>query len=71
MGNPSPGDPLGQRDPEDNFSRGLEKMIDDRIKFVTRPRTINRFHDVTEAELALELIARGWVVYRPREPNNS
>ena len=61
-------DPLGQRpDGNDTFAASMMDMIDRRIEVVTRGRAFQEFSKVTDIRLAAELIARGWVVYKPRE----
>ena len=68
MARPTTSDPLGQRpDGDDTFASSMMDMIDRRIEVVTRGRAFQNFSNVADVQLATELIARGWVVYKPRE----
>jgi hypothetical protein len=65
MGRPTADDPLGERDPEDNFTKGLEKLIDERIRHVVRGRSSPSYNGHSDLQLVTELIARGWAVFKP------
>lgn len=67
---PSLTDPLGLNPPargtDASFAQGLAQLVDERIDARLRGRASDRFHGVADMELAHELIARGWAVYKPR-----
>lgn len=46
---------------------GLRELIQGEVRFVLRGRTTAFFDDTPDAVLAMELIARGWVAYKPAE----
>ena len=68
MAKPTPSDPLGLRaDPGSPEYSGdsLAKMIDDRIAMNWCGRTTRELDGFADSVLALELIARGWAVFKP------
>lgn len=65
MATPTPSDPLGQRPDPASFAESMEAMIDARIDQRWRGFTGKQFANTPDAQLALELIARGWAVFRP------
>lgn len=67
---PSPNDPLGINDPptpQEAFTINLDRMIEERIHVIMRGRTTTNFNNMPDHMLCLELMARGWVCYKPRE----
>ena len=58
-------DPLGLRPDPANFGEMLEKVVDARIDYAWRGRTIADLDNLSDATLVLELTARGWAVFRP------
>ena len=68
MGKPSAADPLGQEPDPTSVAEMFEKVIDARIEMRLVGCTRGRFDGVPDQHLVLELIARGWAVFRP-SPN--
>lgn len=66
MGKPAPGDPLGLKPDPQSVADMLEGVIDARINARVSGRTGDRFDGVPDTALVLELIARGWAVFRPQ-----
>jgi hypothetical protein len=65
MGKPTANDPLGQRlDPSD-LGDMLNAAVDQRIAHAWRGRAVADLSGFPDGALVLELVARGWVVYRP------
>lgn len=68
VGQPTASDPLGQRPaPVDTFQFALQNMVRHAVEDVMRGKTGERFDGTPDQVLAMELIARGWVAYKPRE----
>lgn len=68
---PSATDPLGLNDPptpQQSFDEALRKVINSEIRSILRGRVSSTCDDIPDAVLAMELIARGWVVYKPSQP---
>lgn len=65
MAEPTRDDPLGQRPDPTSMSEMLEAVVDARIERRIRGRSRDRFQGVADADLVLELLARGWAVYLP------
>lgn len=66
MSKPTATDPLGQRPNPADFGDAMNIMIDARIDQRLMGRTTGQFDGVPDTKLVLELIARGWAVFRPR-----
>lgn len=64
MGQPTPNDPLGLR--PTSFEDALLRTIDERVALAWRARTVQSFDNTPDAVLAMELLSRGWVVYKPK-----
>lgn len=62
---PSMKDPLGQLPDPSSFGAMMEAMVDARIAMHNRFRTQAKFDGVTNQELILELVARGYAVFKP------
>lgn len=60
---PSGDDPLGQH--TKGFAEQLADLVDARVDYALRGRTRERYNGVPDQELVLELLARGWSVFRP------
>lgn len=65
MGKPTRGDPLGTNPDPSDFGDMLNDVVDRRIRAVLAGRTDAQFDGVPDTRLVLELLARGWAVYRP------
>lgn len=68
---PSATDPLGLNDPPtpaQAFNEGLRLMINSEIRSILRGRVTHELDNMPDAILAMELIARGWVAYKPSQP---
>lgn len=68
MGKPSPGDPLGLNpDATETFQSALQNMVRHEVQVVMRGRTGEKFDGMPDQLLAMELISRGWVAYKPAQ----
>lgn len=69
---PSASDPLGENRNPSSILGALENVVDARIKLHLSGRSSDRFADCTDMALVVELITRGWAVFRPRtqDPTN-
>lgn len=65
MARPTAEDPLGQLPDPNSFDDMMAQLIDKRIDERWRGKTRPTFDGIPTYELAMELIARGWVVYKP------
>lgn len=66
MGKPTTDDPLGQRpDATETFQSALQNMVRHEVRAILRGKTGDKFDGIPDALLAMELIARGWVAYKP------
>ena len=68
MGTPISNDSLGLKPDRGSLAfviEVLEGVIDTRIAQAWRGRTQIAFSGMTDSQLALELIARGWAVFKP------
>ena len=66
MSGPTPQDPLGLSPLEQQ----LRDLVDSRIRLAWRTNSGGDFSGVPDAMLCMELIARGWVVYKPHHPEH-
>lgn len=64
---PTPQDPLGLADP---LEVALRNLVDERIARAWAGRTKQDFANTPDMLLCMELIARGWVVYKPHHPEH-
>lgn len=62
---PSPSNPLGSL-LATPLEIALRKLVDERIEDAWRGRNAPDFNGTPDALLCMELIARGWVVYKPQ-----
>jgi hypothetical protein len=51
---------------DQTFAEGLSRLVDERINQRIRDRTDQRLAGIPDHVLVLELIARGWAVYKPQ-----
>lgn len=66
MAQPSAQDPLGiAPGPIDHLQIALRDMVSEEVRQILRGRTGHGFDGMADAQLAMELIARGWVCYKP------
>jgi len=65
---PSPVDPMGTNGSGSMFQESLRQMIQQAVAFEMRGRTSAGLDGIASQHLALELIARGWIAYLPKEP---
>lgn len=66
MPDPTADDPLGQREDPADAGQMLEKLIDARIDRRWIGRASDQCRGIPDAVLAMELIARGWAVFKPQ-----
>lgn len=65
MGIPTASDPLGTQPAPTSIADMMEGVIDARIANAWRGRAQPCFDGVPDAQLVMELLARGWGVFRP------
>lgn len=65
MAVPTKEDPHGLRPDNASFAEMMERMIDARIDERWLGRTSNKFDGTPDAMLVLELVGRGWAVFKP------
>jgi len=65
---PSPVDPMATNGSGSMFQESLRQMIQQAVAFEMRGRTSSGLDGIPSQLLALELIARGWIAYLPKEP---
>lgn len=63
----SAADPLSKDGPASQFESGLREMIHQEVSFVLRGRIGTQFDGFADQLIAMELIARGWIAYKPAE----
>lgn len=71
MSIPTKDDPFGMRPNPTSITEMLESVVDARIELRLHGRSRPKFDGVTDAELAMELIARGWAVFLPKTSEKS
>lgn len=68
MGQPTASDPLGQiPDATETFQSALQNMVRHEVTAILRGKTGDKFDGIPDQVIAMELIARGWVAYKPSE----
>lgn len=66
---PTANDPMGQKPaPVDYLNEAVRMMLQQEIEQTLRGRTGDVFNGLMDQHIAMELIARGWVAYKPSEP---
>ncbi len=69
MGTPTKDDPLGQKpDANDLFVAGVRDIIASEIRRQWQGRASATMEGIPNEVLAMELIARGWIAYKPSQP---
>lgn len=66
MSGPTRDNPLGPSP----FEAQITELIDSRIRFAWRTSNGGDLAGVPDASMCMELIARGWVVYKPHHPEH-
>ena len=65
---PTAGDPLAQaKTVDDLLSIGVQGIVERHVRNTLRGRTSTTFNGLADQDLAMELISRGWVAYRPSD----
>lgn len=65
---PTAGDPLAQAQTVDDLlSVSVQGLIERQLRNTLRGRTSTTFSGLADQDLAMELISRGWVAYKPSD----
>lgn len=64
---PTASDPLATMGVGQMFTESMRQMVQQAVRYELRGVTSDKFDGVPEAFIAMELIARGWVAYKPSE----